>query len=151
MCWQVQATQRIRQTNVLTIPSKLMNQSIYISQQREEGWLNSWKIFWDQCTKACQLMPVILLPLFFLTPILSEKMKYGAWTIDTSWTWRVGRCCFHLDVWHYLMQICLVLRQRDMKMFAIRNWQSRIICSKKDCYDIWWWRQLIPPSPTQPQ
>ncbi len=35
MCWQVQATQRIRQTNVLTIPSKLMKSvNLYLAAER---------------------------------------------------------------------------------------------------------------------
>jgi hypothetical protein len=35
MCWQVQATQRIRHTNVLTIPSKLMkSDNLYLAAER---------------------------------------------------------------------------------------------------------------------
>ncbi len=149
MCWQVQATQRSRHTNELTIPSNLMK-SVNLHLTAERGRVIKFlKNHLGLEHKCSSMMPVILLPLFFLTPTLCGKMKYGVWTIDTSWTWRVGRCCFNLDVWHYLMQICPVLRQRDMKLLGVRNWQSCIICSKTDCYDIWWWRRLIPPSPTQ--
>ncbi len=149
MCWQVQATQRTRHTNELTIPSNLMKSvNLYLTAERGRV-IKSLKNRLGLVQKCSSMMPIILLPLFFLTPTLCGKMKYGVWTIDTSWTWRVGRCRFNLDVWHYLMQICPVLRHRDMKLLAIRNWQSCIICSKTDCYDIWWWRKLIPPSPTQ--